>query len=367
MNNERYLSLDGLRAYAAIGILIMHVRANISVKPADGFLYGNFIPSLTNFVYLFLMISAFAVCCGYYDKFKTGAISPNKFYKKRYSRILPFFTVLVLINTFVPHSPNEWTMKHMMAEGITQETGITAFIHSIYDGFAQLTLAFNLLPNPRPTIGVAWFLGVIFLFYMIFPFFVFMMDNKRRAWISLAICFIFAFMAVDYFLTDRFINWGMTRHCIVYDAPFLAVGGLIFLYKENIKLFVQHYRWPFLFFCIALTCIYWFVPSTRKGFPFLVVMTAICASWLSYAIGSSGIILNNRIVRYLSGISMEIYLCHMVCHRAVRILHVENLIDSIYVTYWIECILTLLIAICFSHVVKYLFLPKLEYLYKKIK
>lgn len=78
-------------------------------------------------------------------------------------------------------------------------TGILAFVHSLYDGFAELTLVFNLLPNPRPSIGVAWFLGVIFLFYMLFPFFVFMIENKRRAWISLGLCYLFCFMSIDYY------------------------------------------------------------------------------------------------------------------------------------------------------------------------
>ena len=98
-------------------------------------------------------------------------------------------------------------------------------VESIKDAFAELTLAFNLLPNPSSPIGVAWFLGLIFLFYMIFPYFVFLMDNKRRAWLSLGLCYLFSFMAVDYFLTDRFINWEMTRHSIIYDAPFLGLGG----------------------------------------------------------------------------------------------------------------------------------------------
>ena len=280
------------------------------------------------------------------------------FYKKRYSRILPFFAILVLIDTFVPHAPNKWEMAHM-ASGETA-TGVSAFVHSLYDGFAQLTLAFNLLPNPRPTIGVAWFLGVIFLFYMIFPFFVFMMDNKRRAWISLLFCLLFCFIAVDYFLTDRFINWEMTRHCIVYDGPFLALGGIIYLYRFNIRDFVATYRWPFLGLCLGLTCIYWFVPATHKGFLFVIVMSLITASWLCYAIGTEGVVLNNRIVRYLSGISMEIYLCHMMSFRAVEILHVDNYIGNIYAVYWIISFLTLAVAICFSHVVKYYGLPMIE-------
>ena len=226
MKEERYYSLDGLRAYAAIGIMMMHIQATIAARPRGGFIYDTLIPSLTHFVYLFLVISAFSLCCGYYDKFKTGTINPNSFYKKRYSRILPFFAVLVLIDVLIPHTPNQFEAARIAAGEIVSQT---SFLHSIYDGFAELTLAFNLLPNPQPPIGVAWFLGVIFLFYMIFPFFVFMMDNKRRAWISVIICYLFCFMAVDYFLTDRFINWEMTRHSIVYDAPFLALGGCFYV------------------------------------------------------------------------------------------------------------------------------------------
>ena len=51
---NRYSSLNGLRAYAAIGILLMHVQANVSVKPEGGFIYDTFIPSLTHFVYFFI-------------------------------------------------------------------------------------------------------------------------------------------------------------------------------------------------------------------------------------------------------------------------------------------------------------------------
>lgn len=365
MNQERYLSIDGLRAYGAIGIMLMHVRVCVTNSPVGGFLYSTFIPSLTHFVYLFLVISAFSVCCGYYEKIRQSTITPNAFYKKRYSRILPFFAILVLIDIIVPHSPNKYELAHMAAgEAVT---GASSFVHSLYDGFAQLTLAFNLLPNPHPTIGVAWFLGVIFLFYMLFPFFVFMMDNKRRAWISFLICFIFCFMAVDYFLTDRFINWEMTRHCIVYDGPFLACGGIIYLYRSNIKEIVAKYRWLVLTVCLTLTCCYWFISSTHEGFIFVLLMTLITGGWLCYAIGVSSVVLNNKVIRYLSDISMEIYLCHMMSFRAVQFLHVDHYIDNIYHIYWITCILTLAVAIVFSHVVKYIVIPKVGLVFNNKK
>lgn len=364
----KYTSLDGLRAYAALGIVIMHVHANVEIMPKGGFLFNTFIPSLTHFVYMFIVISAFAMCCGYYDKIKNGQISPNEFYLKRYKRLLPFFALLVFVDTIVPHAPNKFEIENMIGDSAT---GITAFTQSIYDAFAELTLAFNLLPNPSPPIGVAWFLGVIFLFYMIFPYFVFMMDNKKRAWLSLCLCYLFCFMAVDYFLTGKFINWEMTRHSIVYDAPFLAWGGIIFLYKDKVTNIVTKNKLIILSVCWMLTCVYWFVPVMKSGFMFVLIMTLITAAWLSYAMGTEGAILNNCFTRYLSGISLEIYLCHMACFRVVAFLRIPNYIDNIYVIYVISCILTILISIIVSHMAKYHVLPLVSkystMLYNKIK
>lgn len=40
---ENYSSLDGLRAYAAVGIVLMHVLANLMIKPSDNILTCNII------------------------------------------------------------------------------------------------------------------------------------------------------------------------------------------------------------------------------------------------------------------------------------------------------------------------------------
>lgn len=37
MRNDRHSSLDGFRAYAAIGILLMHVQANVAIRPEGSF------------------------------------------------------------------------------------------------------------------------------------------------------------------------------------------------------------------------------------------------------------------------------------------------------------------------------------------
>ena len=104
VKSNHYESLDGLRAYAAIGIVMMHVLANITVKPSGNFLTDAVIPYFTNFTLLFMVVSAFSVCCGYYDRVKNGTIMPNDFYRKRYRRLLPFFALMTVISLAKDHN-----------------------------------------------------------------------------------------------------------------------------------------------------------------------------------------------------------------------------------------------------------------------
>ena len=77
--------------------------------------------------------------------------------------------------------------------------------------------------------------------------------------------------------------------------------------------------------CLVLTILR-FVVDIKGLFilPDLLVFTA----WLMYAIGSKNIVLNNKVVKYLSGISMEIYLCHMMFYRVSSMLHLERFIHN---------------------------------------
>lgn len=94
---EHYSSLDGIRAYAAIGIVLMHILANISVKPSENYCTQTLIPFFTDFTLLFMLVSAFSMCCGYYQRIKEGSISPNSFYKKRYIENIAIFRIFMFV------------------------------------------------------------------------------------------------------------------------------------------------------------------------------------------------------------------------------------------------------------------------------
>ena len=329
---ENYASLDGLRAYAAIGIVLMHVRANLDIKPSANVLTEQVIPWFTCFTLLFMMVSAFSMCCGYYERVKNGAITPQKFYSKRYHRTWPFFAMMVCIDFVMKPS---WS--------------------SFCQSFADLTMCFNLLPNPHiEVIGVGWFLGTIFTFYMLFPFFTFLLDNKKRGWMVFGLSLLFCYIAVTYFGTPDKVVKPIGAVNIIYSAPFFISGGMIYLYRKGIKTFVEKHWLAVLMVCIVLNIAKFTIPL--KGGcnqPELIIFSA----WLIYAIGTKDVVLNNRVVKYLSGISMEIYLCHMMCFRVASMLHFEKFIHQQDILYVLTCITTLAGAICFSHVVKYYVFP----------
>lgn len=70
-SNNRYENLDGLKVIAAFGIVAMHVSSNMG-HPLTSDIATSIIASMTHFVKLFLILSGFGMCCGYYEKFKRG-------------------------------------------------------------------------------------------------------------------------------------------------------------------------------------------------------------------------------------------------------------------------------------------------------
>lgn len=95
-NSDRYEALDALRAFSCIGIVLLHILAN-SKYDLSGVIFTKLIPSFSNLVFLFMTISAFGMCCGYFDKFVSKQVDISDFYSKRYKKILPFLRCYVLL------------------------------------------------------------------------------------------------------------------------------------------------------------------------------------------------------------------------------------------------------------------------------
>lgn len=314
-NRKYYGSLDGLRAYSAIGIVLMHVLTNGNYG-ISGFVFEEMIPSFTNLVFLFMVVSGFSMCCGYYDKIINNQISVTEFYSKRYAKIWPFFALLCVLDFLVSPSRN-----------------------ALYEVFANLTLCFGLLPNAKiSVIGVGWFLGLVFVFYLVFPFFCYLLSDKRRAWLSFVVALIFNYLSE--------VRFGAGRGNIVYSAVFFFAGGLIFLYKTRIEELAEKYR-GFVAAAIAALAVVYYVVNDG-----VIVMLALFSIMIIYALGGSGktCLLHNKVTVFFSGISMEVYLSHMLVFRVIEKLGMINLFESDLLSYLMTSIGTIVGTVVFSSV-----------------
>lgn len=327
----------------------MHYLANIdegiAVKLKDsGYIYSDIVPFFTSFVFMFFTLSAFSMCCGYFHKFDTldgkSNFCTESFYNKRYSRIWPFFALLVLIDFVMNPSKEE-----------------------LYQCIADLTLAFNLLPNPEiHVIGVGWFLGVIFLFYMIFPWFAFLLQNTKRAWLAMGVSLIMHFLVADYYLTEEFVlpsEISNFRHNIVWSFPFLMIGGLLFLYRGQLGR--KEYRWLWIIIALSGFIVQFKYHPVICGdnYMYMMLLFTVCICYtMTGGIKIFGIyLLDNKLIKFIGGLSMEIYLCHMVMFRVIEKVHLENYILNPHIYYWVLCTAGLLMAILFSWLVKKIMFP----------
>lgn len=324
-----YDNVAGLRTYASIGIVMMHVLSNGGYA-LEGFFFKELIPSFADLVFLFMMISSFSMCCGYYERMISGKIDLEQFYNKRFSKVWPFFTLLTILDFII--SPS---------------------IDAVYEGFANLTLCFGLLPNARiSVIGVGWTLGVIFVFYLLFPFFCFLMSNGRRRWLTMAIAFLMNIACRFYFFDEvHVVSDFSSRSNFMYCAVYFVAGGIAWHYKDLLQR-----AFGKLFCAVVLTVAVISAVACFMCGKSTVLMLSMYSAVLLYAVGrkdNKGL-LNNKVVTYISSLSMEIYLCHMVVFRIIEKFGLLRLASNESLSYLLAVTTTCLGSLVFTIVVRYL-------------
>ncbi|MCD7804495.1 MAG: acyltransferase [Oscillospiraceae bacterium] len=320
---QRYNNLDALRTIAAIGVICMHVRANIGFDVAvwggtADYVVNTLIAQMGGFVQLFFILSGFSMCCGYYERIKNNEISLNKFYSRRYERILPFFALLVLIDLVV---------------SLVFDGGISA--GSIAEAFANLTLMFGFYTTSgMSVIGVGWTLGIIFGFYILFPFFVYLIWNKKRAWFSFAITCVIYVLCCEYF--DSGSSLMFRWMC------YFVLGGLMYLYKDSIVRFFERKTWLGVVFVLVGFAVVYMIPFSGEGTTETIV--GLIKNIIGYGMMIIGALcpdtklLSNPVSKFVSGVSFEIYLAHMMVFRVIDKLGLATIAGETLVSYILVCI-----------------------------
>ena len=319
MKQERYENLDGIRAYACIGIILMHVLANGDFD-LGGLTFERIIPSFTNFTYLFMILSAFSMCCGYYEKFASGNIELEHYYARRYQRIWPYFAILCTIELIVDHS-----------------------LKSLYEWFADITLAFGLIPNHHiEVVGVGWFLGVVFVFYMIFPFFIFLLKSKKRAWIMMAVTII-----MNILCHLRFED-AVGRANFIFSAMFFAVGGIIYLYRDCL----MNKKVNLIVVATTIVAIVFYYAVNGSDYTMLILFSLIAICGIASKGKASTALFQNKAIKHFGSISMEVYLSHMFVYRMLEKIKLTHITKNMILNYMLVSAATIVGAVAMAFVLK---------------
>lgn len=326
----RYDALDGLRAYSAVGIVLMHVLTTCGYD-LGGVVFERVIPAFTNLVFLFMVISGFSLCCGYFDKIVNRTITLDAFYSKRFAKVWPFFAVLCLMD-------------------FAMDPGKRAFVELL----ADLSLCFGLVPVKLNVIGVGWFLGLVFVFYFMFPFFCYLLSDKKRAWLAFGVFVLFGFLSASYF--------GATRIGIAFSAPFFMAGGMIYLYRAELRWFADRFWYLLLAAIAGMLALYFLISDgalAMLGLSILLVIFALRTPRHRITI------LINPLTKRLSALSMEVYLSHMVIVSLLKKLKLTHLTPYDGLSYALTAVMVLAGAVVFSLILKKILQLLSCFLFKK--
>lgn len=307
--NKRYENIDFLRFLASFGIVMVHVLKNIefSAMPSNiiySYISSVFLMKMEKYVSLFFLISGFSISCGYYNRIKNNDISMNRFYIKRYSRILPLFAVIVVAESLY------LLVSHNM--GLSD-----VFFESI----ADVSLGYAFLPfSSISVVGVGWALGVIFSFYILFPFIVFCTWTKRRSWFVLLLTILLSYGARTYFTYK-----GAFSNCnfVLWSHYFIA-GVIIYLYKDSISILLEKEK----SLCVLLLVVGYVLSFTVSFESVFIENVKNLLAWslvLISTLGKNWKITETRVVKVCSQYSFDIYLLHML---VLRLFQKTNLLAS---------------------------------------
>lgn len=103
-------------------------------------------------------------------------------------------------------------------------------------------------------------------------------------------------------------------------------GGLIYLYRDELKRLKNNRIVAVIILAITASA-YYFLSQND------LVMAVFSVAIIIFAITTDGKLGENKLIKKLSSISFEIYLCHMVIYRVFEKLHLIHIFENDLLSY----------------------------------
>ena len=122
-----------------------------------------------------------------------------------------------------------------------------------------------------------------------------------------------------------------------YSFLFFCIGGLLFLYKENIIKVIKKGRIVNLILLLLSFII--FSINFHNKYILIIQVILFSVLFVTYSISFDKSSLNNKFTKFIGSISMEIYLSHMVIYRILEKINLLHIIENDYIQYIISFLL----------------------------
>ena len=215
-HQNRISALDGLKGISSIIIVALHVLG------IGGFLgISNnllFIPKYFAFgVTMFLIISAFSLSLNYHNKIHSSG-SILDYFLNRYARITPLFLFMMIVWIFIIN--------------IDFKTSVTC-----NEIIINIFYLYNFIPGKYAgIIWASWPIGVLFIFYLVFPLIIIVNKSIKSAIIIQCIFIIIGYSIYSFFNNQNYPP-GYAYACFFSQLPIFGFGIIMYymLKSSNIK------------------------------------------------------------------------------------------------------------------------------------
>lgn len=317
---KKYRAIDAIRGIFALLIVWHHLYPIMGIYNMD---FGNTI------VLFFFVLSGFHITITWKDKIQGHS---KEFIIKRCSKIFPI----------------QWLMTLLFVI-----CGINMV--SIWAIPFHFTLTQSLLPFWKiygSANGPSWFLSSLFICYLLVPIILKFVNKSNVLFVTALIFSIILFTIFIYILPNT-----IGRRWLVYINPFarlidFSVGVLLGVIWSTIYNFVMHIPRKttiFTIFELVTLCGFMLIVSFKpiialNNYPVIrypLILLIISTFTLSYGIISK--LFSNKLLSWLGGISMSVYMVHGF------ILHYVNKLHEIPI--WGKVILAYLLVLFMSYIV----------------
>lgn len=296
MYEKHIPSIDGLRAFSIVLVIISHIAFNYNTV-INNLGLGGF------GVNIFFVISGFLITfLTLREKEKTGSISTKNFYIRRVLRIIPVAYLFIFVLFILDYL-------------LDLHLGKNIFLRPLF--FSE-----NLIDRPGYTLTRHyWTLSVEEQFYILFPL---LISVTTKALLRFSAFLIFSAPITTYIVFHYSINTPFIHHILFfcyhvfgYNMLTIATGCLtaVIIFKFPQKLFFK-FRYPTIFQSFLLITAWWFYHiSFPAGINNLLSSLCIACFLISIVNNRNNIIfrlLNYRLIRYVGLISYSLYIWQQI-------------------------------------------------------